>query len=235
MRLLGGHLSWADDAPRPSEDAFWLAASVPPLPNTTSVLDMGCGAGAVGLALLTRQPHVVLHGIDSDSAMVAHAQQNAALNARRAQFTTADIAHHTPAALYPVIVCNPPFHAVVRGHTAASARKRLAHSLPAAGLSPWVNAWARCLAPGGRVYLVLHAALATELATCGHVFGGSLRLAPLASHPSRPPKRMLGCWAPDKTKTFQLITENVVPIHHTPLRLNVLQQGGSLTALLPGW
>ncbi len=233
ISLLGGRLRWLPTAPRPPEDAFWLAASVGPLPAGTLVLDAGCGNGAAGLALGVRQPEIVLHGIDLQAARIAEATAHAAFGGIQASFTTADLFTWQPAQPFGAIICNPPFHQVARGHRSPNPSKALAHGL--ANLGPWLQALAQLLAPNGQVCLVLHAALLPELLTLATPYGGTLHTRLLASHPTRPPKRLLACWQPQHLHNFQHINGAIIPIYHTPLRESVLREGQSLACQGYGW
>jgi tRNA1(Val) A37 N6-methylase TrmN6 len=225
LNLLGGALLWADSATPPSEDALWLAASVPNLPPKTRVLDMACGNGAVGLALLARQPTLHLVGLDCDATVLAQAQANAALNQQNLQWQHTDAFTATHINPYPVVVCNPPFHRRAKGHSSPSVRKALAHGLD--DLNTWVNAWQHALVQGGRLYCVLHSSLQAEVRHLLSPLGGTLWLAHLATHPTRAPKRLLACW--HKTPTpFIAHTLNVVPSYHSPLRQAVLHRAGAL-------
>lgn len=233
LPLLGGRLQWLPTAPRPPGDAFWLAASVPSLPAHTRVLDAGCGNGAAGLALAVRQPQVVLQGLDIQSVGIAEAAQHAHASGITAQFTTADLFTWPSTQQFGAILCNPPFHAQARGHTTPSAAKALAHGL--SSLAPWVAAWARLLAAEGAVHLILHTALQAELVALARPLGGTLHTALLATHASRPPKRLLVCWQPNASQIFQHLKARLVPAYHTPLREAVLREAQSLASLGYGW
>lgn len=223
--LLGGTLYWADEAVTPSEDAFWLAASVPELPPHTPVLDMACGNGAVGLSLLVRQPTLMLTGIDCDAAMLAEAKTNAAANQRTAIWQHADAFTTSYITPYPVVVCNPPFHSRAHGHESADPRKALAHGLER--LADWVHAWHSALAENGRLYAILHADLTDGLIETITLLGGELWLAPMATHPERASKRILVCWRKSGLPFMPHILP-VVPSYHSPLRQAVLYKAGAL-------
>lgn len=233
LALLGGRLRWLPDAPRPSEDAVWLAAAVPPLAAGTAVLDLGCGNGLVGLALAQWYPGLVLQGLELNPTRVEEARQHAALNGLIATFTLADALTWQAPQRFPVVVCNPPFHALARGHHSPNPAKALAHGLPA--LTPWLQAILKALTPGGTCYLVLHSSLETALLAEAQTLGGSLHTRPLATHPTRPAKRLLACWRPVPGQVFQVTSLPVVPAYHTPLREAVLRQGGCLAAQGYGW
>jgi tRNA1(Val) A37 N6-methylase TrmN6 len=230
IALLGGALQWGIATPKPSEDAFWLAACVPQLPAATPILDAGCGSGAVGLALLARMPSALLTGIDCDATALAAATTHATLNARQVVWLHADILSPLPNPMqgqqWPVVVCNPPFHATARGHSSPNPRKNLAHGLST--LSAWVAAWHSLVSPNGQVFAVLHSHLQPELLNTLKPYGGRVRTAALASHPVRPPKRFLLSWQPNSANPFTHTPCAVVPTYHSPLRLAVLEHAQPL-------
>ncbi len=101
------------------------------------VLDIGCGSGAVGLALCLRQPGVTLHGIDANTRAVECTLEGAALNglagATAAVTATGEI--RAPGQ-FDLAVGNPPYHS----------QFRIAEI--------FVQAARRGLKPGGRVAMV---------------------------------------------------------------------------------
>ena len=101
------------------------------------VLDLGCGSGAVGLALSLRQPNVSLHGIDANTRAVQCTLEGAALNglANVTAAVTATGEIPTPGQ-FDLAVGNPPYHS----------QFRIAEI--------FVQAARRGLKPGGRVAMV---------------------------------------------------------------------------------
>ena len=78
-----------------------------------SVLDVGCGSGAIGLALLNKLPEARCVAIDISEEAVALATENAALVGVGSRYTAlhvpggiAAFASTTP---FDVIVSNPPY------------------------------------------------------------------------------------------------------------------------------
>jgi trans-aconitate 2-methyltransferase len=88
---------------RPALD---LLAQLGPVPADGPLIDLGCGAGAVGPALALRFPGRALWGVDSSAAMLAEARAGA-LYARLEQ---ADIALWSPEAPPALIFSNAALH-----------------------------------------------------------------------------------------------------------------------------
>lgn len=101
------------------------------------VLDIGCGAGTVAIALAAREPSVSVHAVDSSTraieATLAGAQLNALNNVIAELSCDGDYAG---AGEYDLVVANPPYYA----------DNRIAEL--------FVNAAHRSLRPGGRLIVV---------------------------------------------------------------------------------
>lgn len=70
-----------------------------------SILDVGCGEGQLGLALLSVYPGAQLVGIDRDAAALDKARQNAADLDLPATYVQGDIQEGLPAGSYDVALC----------------------------------------------------------------------------------------------------------------------------------
>jgi tRNA1(Val) A37 N6-methylase TrmN6 len=220
--LLGGRLVLEDVPPRPPEDALWLAAAYTPKPNAR-VLDAMCGAGIVGLALLARCPRLHVTSLDLDPALAALAARNAARNNLALQAVTGDVATYH-AAPFDAVFCNPPFHAAARGHTASTAERRRAKSLPA--LEPWLAALHRLATPQGTLLLMLHADCKPDLTAFAERSGCAATLWPLQTASTRPPKRLLARL--DKGRGFSLTEKPPVAAFDKHLREAVLVMAKAL-------
>jgi release factor glutamine methyltransferase len=77
---------------------------------TVRVLDLGCGCGAVTLAIARERPHSRVLGVDVSPAAVELAQRNATrLAIPNASFTVSDWFAGVPREAFDVIVANPPY------------------------------------------------------------------------------------------------------------------------------
>jgi SAM-dependent methyltransferase len=70
-----------------------------------SILDVGCGEGQLGVALLDAYPGAQLVGIDRDAAALEKARQNAATHDLPATYIQGDIQDSLPAGSYDVALC----------------------------------------------------------------------------------------------------------------------------------
>lgn len=134
----------------------WIGAEA-----TARVLDLGCGSGAVALAIARERPHSLVLGADVAPAAVELAQRNAQrLSIANATFIAADWFDGVPRELFEAIVANPPYVAEGDPHlTAGDVRFE-----PPLALTPGGEALAdiRAIIVGAPGYLAPRAALALE-------------------------------------------------------------------------
>ena len=110
---LGNELSCVTDAGVFSRDGLdrgteVLLEALPPLSGR--VLDLGCGWGAVGVALGRKYPELEIVMTDINTRAVALAQRNLAANGVRAQVVQGD-GFESVTGTFDAIVTNPPIRA----------------------------------------------------------------------------------------------------------------------------
>lgn len=85
-----------------------------PQGHFSSVIDLGCGNGVLGLKAAQTYPDARLYLVDESAMAVESARQNWALNALdegRAEFIWDDCLSHLPNEVQAdLVLCNPPFH-----------------------------------------------------------------------------------------------------------------------------
>ncbi len=153
------------------------------------ILDVGAGAGTVGLCVAARLPAVNVVLVEREVTLAAIARDNIQHNGFAARMTLieADImqplgeaaATLLPAETFTHVLANPPYHDCAAGTVAEDALKAQSHAMPAGALDQWARFMARTAAPGGRATMIHKAdALPQILAAFASRFGG-LRIFPI--------------------------------------------------------
>jgi tRNA1(Val) A37 N6-methylase TrmN6 len=158
-RLLGGRVRLLQPRRgyRVAVDAVLLAAAIDAAAGQR-VLDLGAGAGAVGLCLVARVPGVSVTGIELQPGFACLARRNAALNdvADRMKTIVHDLAFALPAGLAPFdhVCTNPPYLAAAVADPPPDASKALATVESSAGLARWLAVAAGALRYDGTLTLI---------------------------------------------------------------------------------
>lgn len=194
-RLLGGRVRLYQPRRgyRVAIDPVLLAAAVPAVSGQT-VLDVGCGSGAVFACLAARVPGVRVTGIERNPALLALARRNASVNHIDAAFIEGDVLDphiRLGTAQFDHVVSNPPFwadHAARRKATQSAAE---AHRMPQEALCAWLDFCAARLAPEGVLSVIVPPARLEE--ACGALVARSLSLKvfPFLSKAGGPAKRLI--------------------------------------------
>jgi tRNA1(Val) A37 N6-methylase TrmN6 len=144
---------------RTSLDSVMLAAACPVVASE-SVLDMGCGVGAVGLCIKYRQPLSRVTGVDWDKNFIALAERNNKANdfAQDMVFVRTDIRefHRDEKPIYDHIVMNPPFYEAGKHTPSPDPLKQSAngHSEEGLNLEEWLKAAHRALKSRGTLTII---------------------------------------------------------------------------------
>lgn len=166
-------------------DALILAACVPG-GFAGAVADLGAGAGAAGLAVLSRCAHAGATLIEREPEMVEAARLTLALpqNARlagRASLTSADveltgrarIAAGLPDNAFDFAIMNPPFNSAGDRAT-PDALRRSAHVMTEGLLETWIRTAAAIVKPDGAFAIIARpVSLAAVLTSIERRFGGA--------------------------------------------------------------
>lgn len=204
--LLDGalHLRQLKAGHRAGTDAILLSACISGTAGT--VLDVGAGAGAAGLAVAQRNRNCQLLLAEIEPALAAIARENVALNGMdgRARVVAVDIlssrsraAAQLPDHCADVLITNPPYQLASASRVSPDPLKARAHTLAAGddgaqiGLDKWLRACAALLKPGGTFALIHRAdALADVMAACAGRFG-ALQIMPVHPKAGRAAHRIL--------------------------------------------
>jgi tRNA1(Val) A37 N6-methylase TrmN6 len=173
-------------------DPVLLAAAVPARPGDR-ILDMGCGAGAVGLCLAARCSDLLLNGLERDPVMAGLAQRNFALNGLggSAELTVGDVLDARFDAEFDQVVMNPPYLTPERAGASPVPGRQSANVEDGAGVADWIAAGARALRHKGRLTLIHRADRMDEIIAALAVGFGETVLHPLWPKQHQPAKRVI--------------------------------------------
>ena len=200
--FLGGALRILQPAGgyRAGLDAVLLAATLH-AERGERVLDIGAGAGVVGLAAARRLPEIEATLVERDPGPAALARDNIARNGLGARVRVAIGDVTRPLQELPELsglaqsfdhaLANPPYNIEGHGTLAAEPQKAAANAMPQGSLDRWMRFAAAMLRPGGTVTLIHRPdALETLLAAFTRRFGG-LVLLPVHPRVGEPASRLL--------------------------------------------
>jgi tRNA1(Val) A37 N6-methylase TrmN6 len=212
--VLGGRLRLRQPrrGHRVGHDAILLAAAVPARAGET-VIDLGAGVGAAGLALAARVPGIRLTMVELVPRLAALAAENAQLNGFSAEVVEIDVA--APARVFAAtglhpdqaarVLMNPPFNDPARQRVSPDRGRRLAHAAPRATLAAWTRTAARLLRPRGTLSLIWRAdGLGDVLEALAPAFGAAAVL-PIYPTPSESAIRVLVLATKASRAPFQLL------------------------------
>ena len=194
-RLLDGRVRLRQAAAgyRAAIDPVLLAAAVPAAPGT-SVVDLGCGAGAALLCLAARVPDSGLIGVDADAAVIGLAQANIESNGlrRRAAVVMGDICRLPLAAsTADHVMVNPPYLAAAASRPSPIAARAAANREGGAMLGDWLAAAQRLLKPRGWLTLIHRAdRLDAVMAGLAPAFG-AVSVLPVWPKAGKPASRII--------------------------------------------
>ncbi len=200
--VLGGRLRLRQPrrGHRVGHDAILLAAACPARAGDT-VVDLGAGVGAAGLAVAVRVPDTAVTLVEIDPRLAALAAENARLNGMEARVRAVTLDVAAPARAFASaglaadsvarVLMNPPFNDPGRQRSSPDVARALAHAAPRSLLGPWVKAAARVLRARGTLTLIWRAdGLADVLAALAPAFG-AVAVTPVHPVPDKPAIRVL--------------------------------------------
>lgn len=129
-----------------------------------SILDVGAGTGLIALCMAQRYPTTTITAIELDAPAAQEAQDNvnASPFANRIHVLCADFTRHNFTETFDLIVSNPPyFSSGILSPQLARAQAR--HASVSLSLDTLLRCARTCLAPSGRIALVLPALQVDEL------------------------------------------------------------------------
>lgn len=219
LQLCGAHY-------RSTEDALWLAASLPKLSPQSTVLDVGAGNGIIGLSLMARY-HCPTTLIECQQELITSAETACHIGG----FTEVSILQETwPCALadapFDYVVSNPPYHLIEEGFE--STCKALAHGITRDALNTWVIACNEACKTAGQTHLFLSEKSYQSIESTLKALGLMQKTA-LISHPERPSK---SCFVILKKGYIGPVSYFTLHTHDTTVRDAVLKDGQTIKAHL---
>lgn len=146
-----GPYRYVQNATRLTSDTTALAGFARPGAGQR-VCDLGCGAGALMLLLLAREPSLRLHGVDVSDDFCTDARKNMKLNGLNFVITCDDwlsYALKNPQG-YDLVISNPPYYEEGFGAVSPSSPRALARTGSQDTLPSLCEAAGRLLKSGGR-------------------------------------------------------------------------------------
>lgn len=183
-RLLGGRLLLRQPrrGHRAGTDAVLLAAAAGVVAGD-SVLDVGSGAGTVGLILALREPGARVRLLEREPALVACAAANIVLNGLGDRVAVEDVdlwASGRPARREAsLIVSNPPFHAPGATRASPDGLRARAHRLEAGSHGGWLRASLMWAQPHARVVMIHRPDALPALLAAAEGRLGAVRVRPI--------------------------------------------------------
>ena len=215
-KYLGGKLSlWQPKKGyRAGVDPVLLAATVS-ASSGDSVLELGCGAGALALCLNTRVTGLSLTGIEIHPGYAALARKNAQIAGADFKVHCSNLTvlpNEIKSRLFDHVVANPPYYDRETG-TASQNLDRETALGESVSLSDWIETAAKRIKPKGYLHFVLNSDRLADALSAAREGLGSLEVLPIAARNGRSAKLVILRGRKDGRAKFKL---------HAPL---VLHQG----------
>jgi len=176
---------------RASMDSVLLAAAVK-AKTGESILDMGCGTGAVGLCAHERLKHLSLSltGIDVQDKMIAIARGNATDNGVQGEYIIGDVADKSlfKAEAFDHIVMNPPYYTKGERLQSPDPAREAAYT---GDLEIWIGSALHWLKQGGSLSIIHRADALNDILFYAQRKFGAIEVWPIHSKPNDPAIRVI--------------------------------------------
>ena len=193
--FLGGRLRLLQPASgyRIGADSILLAASVAAA-DGARVLDVGCGTGAVALAIGRRVPEVMLEGLEYQESLAALAAENARRNGIALQLAVGDLARpprDLPRNAFDHVVTNPPYLEEEQGTLPPDPSKARAFVTHGMDLRHWIVQCLKFVRPRGLLHLVQRVDRLGDVLAALDGRAGDIAICPLWPRQGVPARRFI--------------------------------------------
>lgn len=169
-------------------DPILLASHVEIKPNL-SILDAGCGIGAISLILKHTEPSLDITAIDIDSDMIDLCKKNSENNELPLNIFNHSIdSKFLKRMNFDYVVTNPPFYSI--SEFRISNRRRSAN-FETINLKTWLQLCFKRLKSRGNLYIIHIAERLSAVLSAIDDHAGKIEVTPVHSYKDRPAKRVI--------------------------------------------
>ena len=203
--FLGGKIKLKQGEYRATSDAVLLAAAVQAKENET-ILDVGCGTGAVSLCLMARIKNLQVTGLEIQPQMADLAKENAVINNMSFNIVQGDILN-LPAEWkerqFHHVVTNPPYFTETPKRQNSVTATAHAEQIP---LSKWLDFCIKKVRAKGTLTIIHRTEAVPEILSVLNGRMGNITLIPLWPKNNVEPKRVIIRAKMNSKTPFQLHT-----------------------------
>ncbi|MCR4623977.1 MAG: methyltransferase [Alphaproteobacteria bacterium] len=166
-----------------------LLASVVELKNEQTILDAGCGVGAMSLILKYMNNSQNITSVDIDPTMTELCKRNSELNNLPLNIINGPIGTNLLRnEIFDSVVTNPPFY---NPENFRSSEKKFAANFETISLKSWISFCLKRLKPNGNFYIIHLPERLGYILESFRDLVGKIEILPIYSHQKEPAKRII--------------------------------------------